>query len=228
MGDIDVTQNFVNLNLLTIFVKKNKPMDKQVLEDLLINQQNLDYMCKEQKVNFNLSKLLRTTLTQTQSIRFGNLFQEFVGNILKLVYPDISIQLNEILDIDQKDDNIEIEKSKKSKKGKKEADLICTLNPKMYYFEIKTSLNLDSEKYKETIKKLENILAFLKNKFPNHDVHSYVLSCWWKKEKGMPIKVKDAMFMGEFCELFNIPITEEEYYDIFAKFGQKLKENSCQ
>lgn len=204
---------------------KNKPMDKQALESQLINQENIDYMCRVQKVNYNLSKLLGVQLTQTQSIRFGKIFQKFVADLLELVFPDMIIKLNEMLDIDKEDDNIE---NKKSKKGQKEADLICTQYSEMYHFEIKTSLNLDSEKYKETMKKMENIFAFLKNKFPDHHLHSFVLSCWWKKEKGMPIKVKNAMFMGEFCELFNIPLTEKEYYEIFAKFGQKLKENSCQ
>ena len=50
-----------------------------------------------------------------------------------------------------------------------------------------------------------------------------ILSCWYTKELGLPVKVKNVIYMEEFFKLLEIQITREEYYSVMKEFGKVIK-----
>ena len=53
------------------------------IKSIVINESNINSLKDENKDSFNIKKLLGVELTQSQSIRFGNIFQKIVKDIVK-------------------------------------------------------------------------------------------------------------------------------------------------
>ena len=54
-------------------------MKNTIMRDLLINENNIKIMQDEKKPYFNVKKLLNNdNLTQSQCVKFGDLFQKYV------------------------------------------------------------------------------------------------------------------------------------------------------
>lgn len=184
------------------------------IKKIIINEKNISYLEDKEDNPFNIKKLLDTKLSQSQSIKFGNMFQLIIKDIIKSTGREVLTQ--------QFADVYGVGESKLNK-GHKDIDIWFISDNKMYYFEVKTNLDLDSEKSKATDNKVNDITEWMKQNYKDYEVTSGVLSCWWDKEPGLPVKVKNVFFMKDFFEILKIDIKREDYYQTMKEFGKLLK-----
>lgn len=187
-------------------------------ENILLNQNAIASLTKKNdKDNFNIKKLLKNNnLTQGQCIKLGTLFQNALRSVAEK--SGASLERDNLIDINSN--------NFKHNKSKKDVDIAFMFKNKFYYFEVKTNLQLDSEKSKATESKVENIKEYYKNKYSLSDEQmiSGVLTCWYKDEKGL-IKTagsKKIFFAKDYLKIFDIDINESEWYDAFAKLGKQI------
>jgi hypothetical protein len=184
------------------------------IKSLLINEKNINLLKKNENTSWNVKRLLDTDLDQSQSIRFGNMFQDFIKSVVIAAGGEVlSQQFADVYETGNTDSN----------KGLKDVDIWFKFNSKMYYFEAKTNLDLDSEKSKATDNKVEDVTMWMKKNYSDIEVVSGVLSCWFKKETGLSVKVKNVFFMEDIFNILDIEMTSEDYYTIMKEFGKSLK-----
>lgn len=182
------------------------------IKSLLITEKNLSYLKEKDDNSFNIKKLLGVNLTQSQAIRFGNMFQNFIKDVITSAGGEVVNQ--QFADI--------YGTGTKSNKGKKDVDIWFKYDNKIYYFEVKTNLDLDSEKSKATDSKVDAISSWMKSNYKDCDVVSGVLSCWYTKETGLPVKVKNVFYMGDLFKILDIRLSSDEYYSIMKDFGKEI------
>lgn len=183
------------------------------IKSIIINESNINSLKDESKDSYNIKKLLGVELTQSQSIRFGNTFQKIIKDIIKSAGGQvIPTQFADVYNVGETKQN----------KGKKDVDIWFKLNNKMYYFEAKTSLDLDSEKSKATDNKVSDISVWMRSNYSDYEVISGVLSCWFKKETGLPVKVKNVFYMEDLFKILDIEMTSDEYYSMMKDFGKSI------
>lgn len=187
---------------------------KQIdIKSIIINEKNINSLQDKNDDSFNIKKLLGVSLTQSQSIKFGNAFQNIIKDIATSAGAEVlTQQFADVYGVGET----------KSNKGQKDVDIWFKLNNKMYYFEAKTNLDLDSEKSKATDLKVEAISSWMKVKYPEYEVVSGVLSCWYTKEIGLPVKVKNVFYMEDLFRLLDIDFSKNQYYDLMKDFGKSL------
>jgi len=181
---------------------------------LLINDENIKLMSVKENTDFNVKKLLNNDiLNQSQSIRFGKIFQKFIkGLITSKGYELINENLLDIY-----------ETGGTTKKGKKDLDICFIKENTIFYFESKLNLNLDSEKSKATDNKILDITNYLIDKNKDLNVFSGIITCWWEKEEGLSITTKtNLIFFKDFLEILSIESTKEEYYNLMSEFGSMI------
>jgi hypothetical protein len=184
------------------------------MKDLLINEDNVKLMCVKENTDFNVKRLLNNNkLDQSQSIRFGKIFENFIKSLIKSKgYELINEQLVDVYGT-----------GSKTNKGKKDLDICFIKDDNLFYFESKLNLNLDSEKSKATDDKISEITDYLITENKDVSVFSGLITCWWEKEEGMSITTKtNLLFMKDFLELLDIKSTKEEYYNMMSDFGKMI------
>jgi hypothetical protein len=185
---------------------------KDNIRNLLICEKNIDYMSKKFDNSWNIKRLLGIDLDQSQSIRFGNLFQDWLKQIASMSGAIVSdVQFLDIFSTGET-----------SNRGKKDADIIFTISKDMYYFEVKTNLNLDSEKSKATDLKIHKITQWLSRNNPDYRVRGFALTCWFDQEEGLSVKVHNVLYMRDFFSILGISMTRVEYYTLMRDFGRTL------
>lgn len=187
-------------------------MKKLDLNSIVINEKNISQLKNVHNDSYNIKKLLGVQLTQSQSIKFGTIFQNIVKDIVKAAGGEVLTQ--QFADV--------YGTGSKSNKGKKDVDIWFKFRDKIYYFEAKTNLDLDSEKSKATDSKVDLISKWMSQNHPGVEVVSGVLSCWWCKEAGLPVKVKSVLFMEDLFRILEISISSREYYDLMLNLGKSL------
>lgn len=185
-----------------------------MIENALINDRNLMTMRSTDVETYNLKKLLgNKNLTQSQSIKFGKVFETFLKTLItnkgyELIYTTP-------LDVDNK--------GLSTIKGTKELDVCYKHKNIIYYLEVKTNLMLDSEKTKITDGKIINITNYIKDNNVGISVFNGIITCWWEKEPGLPITPKtNVIFMKDFFHKLGFNITKDEYYTLMCEFGKKI------
>ena len=163
---------------------------------------------------YNVKKLLgNNKLTQSQSIKFGKIFETFLKNLI--INKGFELMYTTPLDVNNE--------GLPTKKGKKELDICFKHNNAIIYQEVKTNLNLDSEKSKITDGKIINITNYLKDNNEGVSVFNGIITCWWEKEPGLSITPKtNVMFMKDFFHILGFNITKDEYYTLMREFGKKF------
>lgn len=186
----------------------------EIIKNLLINDENIKSIQVKEATDFNVKKLLNNNnLDQSQSIRFGKLFEKLLKDLIK--GKGYKIINEEFLDV--------YNTGSKTNKGKKDLDICFIKDDTIFYFESKLNLNLDSEKSKATDDKILEINDYLINENKNLKVVSSLITCWWEKEEGMVITTKtNILFMKDFLGLIGISCTKSEYYKIMFDFGKLI------
>jgi hypothetical protein len=193
-------------------------MEKEIFKKILLTEENIDYLKDEKIESWNIKKLLGIKLSQSQSIKFGFVFQYLVKKLI--------ISAGGVI-IDKKFIDIyNTGNSGKKNKGLKDVDILFSMNNIIYYFEMKTNLNLDSEKSKSTDIKVADITNWVIANYPDNIVKAGVLSCWFKKEPNLEVKVKNVFYMEDLFGSLNIDITREEYYSVMAEYGKSILERT--
>jgi len=184
------------------------------MKNLLINKENIDIMKVKENNDFNVKRLLKNpNLTQSQSICFGTVFENFVKSLIES--KDLNLRKEKLVDI--------YSTGTKTNKGKKDIDISFANYPNLYYFECKLNLDLDSEKSKATDDKVGKITTFLTEENKNINIVSGVLTGWYENEKGLPNKLKTKVFfMKDLFEILDIKISKEEYYSMLEEFGKLI------
>ncbi len=185
------------------------------IKNLLINEKNIKLLEKKENTSFNVKKLLGVDVDQSQSIRFGNLFQDFIKSLVTSV-GGVVIDV-QFLDVYETGNT-------KNNKGLKDMDIWFNFKNKMYYFEAKTNLDLDSEKSKATDTKISDITKSLMDNNQEVEVVAGVLSCWYEKEAGLSVKVKtNVCYIKDIFNILGIECSKEDYYNLMKEFGAKIQ-----
>lgn len=184
------------------------------MREFLINNENVISMSVKENMDFNVKKLLNNNkLDQSQCIRFGKIFENFIKNLIKSKGYELINE--ELVDV--------YETGSKTKKGKKDLDICFIKDNIIFYFESKLNLNLDSEKSKATDDKIYSITKYLIQENNQNSIFSGLITCWYEKEEGMLITTKtNLLFMKDFFEILDIKTTKEEYYNMMSDFGKMI------
>ena len=111
--------------------------------------------------------------------------------------------------------------------GNKDVDVLFEKDDIVYYLEVKSNLDLDTEKGPETIEKVGVITECLRNnlEFKGQEIVGKVLSMFWDN-KNVPIsgsmKNSNIMWFGEFVKLFDTNLNKEEYESICKEMGKEI------
>jgi hypothetical protein len=166
------------------------------------------------KDNYNISKLINNyTLTQGQYIVIGNKLEEIIKNFIE----KISIKVLPIKHMVCTNSNGESKNI--------QLDLVFTIGDCIHYFELKTNLNLDSEKNKATYDKINLVTEELKKIYPDKKVYGNLLSTWFSRNDVTKSNKINITFMEELFELIGAKISSQEYYNLMKIFGSKLISN---
>tara|TARA_B100000809_G_C14848575_1_gene427425 strand:+ start:43 stop:666 length:624 start_codon:yes stop_codon:yes gene_type:complete len=116
-------------------------------------------------------------------------------------------------------------------KGEKDVDVLFEKDDIVYYLEVKSNLNLDTEKGTETIEKVGVITECLRNnfEFKGQEIVGKVLSIFWDN-KNVPISGSmnlgnrdgHIMWFSEFIKLFDCDLNKEEYESICKEMGKEI------
>ena len=139
-------------------------MEKEIFKKILLTEENIDYLKDEKIESWNIKKLLGINLTQSQSIKFGFVFQTIVKELI--------ISAGGVIIDKRFIDIYNTGNSGKKNKGLKDVDILFSMNNIIYYFEMKTNLNLDSEKSKSTDIKVADITNWVVDNYPDNIVNS--------------------------------------------------------
>ncbi len=176
-----------------------------LLKNCLLTDDNINKMQKKLTKHKNISVLLGTELNQSQNIKFGKVFEQFIKNVVNVVK-------GEVIDIHFID----------MPNGKvKDVDILFELNDVVYYFEVKCNLNLDSEKSKVTDQKIIKITNQLSKKYDN--IVSGCLTCWFDGVGVINKLETKVYFMRDFLKIVGLTVSEEEYYNIFKELGKIIE-----
>lgn len=161
------------------------------------------------KLQYGIKEFLgNTNISQSQSIRFGNYLEKYLQEAI-INSPNITdLNINNVV-----------------VGGKKiQMDIRFLYKDKVYYYELKTNLNLDTEKSSKTIEKINLVKEKLSELYTNHEVFVSILSPWYKYENNMSIKIdlSHITFMGDFLEMIGENVSETDY-DIFRySIGEEI------
>lgn len=162
-------------NLITSSNSPVKPNIEKLKKIINANEYVNTCVSNKTKDYNSLSYLINRDLSQSDCIKLGT------GSEKVLI--DIILKNNQNLE------NIK----PKNKKGKKEKDhlFMDNLTKTIYYAEIKSNLNLDTEKCKSTRDKCMQILDELKNEYPDYTIKMFLVGIRYFKKSIIPKVIFD-------------------------------------
>ena len=152
-----------------------KKEEREELKDI-INKNVYINKCKSNK-NKDINSLsyfyADLNLSQSDNIKVGNGLEKLLIDIVKK-----NIELKDI--------------KKKNIKGIKERDNIFMdeKKKKIIYAELKSNLNLDTEKSKDTVKKCEEIEKEIKKEYPEYEISMNLVGLRYYKKEIIPEIIK--------------------------------------
>lgn len=171
---------------------------------------------KSRDIN-SLSYLINRQLSQSDCIKLGIGVEKSIA--------DIITSYNEEGIINIKPPNIN---------GQKERDHLFKNDDKklIYYSELKSNINLDTEKSKITIDKCNNIVAELKLKYPEYNIKWCLLSLRYISNNDIPTRIKSKYIsinnnlygINDYINMFGIKytFTEELYKEYLNKIADEM------
>lgn len=107
-------------------------------------------------------------------------------------------------------------------------------NKIIYYRELKSNLELDTEKLPATYEKIKYITEYLHNEYPDFKVDSSLLTWAVYEENDLPSKYNSKIrecnlnnvkvtFPSDLFSLVQVNITKENYYEFFRELGKKIQ-----
>lgn len=118
----------------------------------------------------------------------------------------------------------------------KDIDLLFMDNENkiVYYRELKSNLELDTEKLPATYEKIKKITNYLRNEYPNYKIDSSLMTWAIYQEKDLPKKYNskikqcknngvEVSYPSDLFNLLNIEFSGNDYYNFFRKLGKKIQ-----
>lgn len=177
----------------------------ETLQRLILNSKYLrESSSNKQKDVCSLSSIIDMTMSQSDCIKIG------VG--CEKIISDLILDTTNLVDIKQA-----------NKKGKKETDHLFEDKEKkiVYYAELKSNLNLDTEKSKSTYSKCLDIVETLKTEYPDHEIKWCLLGLRHLDYDKIPktvakkyTEIQPNVFgINQYMEMLgiNLTFTEETY-----------------
>lgn len=104
----------------------------------------------------------------------------------------------------------------------------------VYYRELKSNLDLDTEKLPATYEKIKKITKYLRSEYPSYKIDSSLMAWAVYEEKDLPkrynSKIKkcndnnvSVSFPIDLFEILGANIDSDTYWGIFRKLGKKIK-----
>lgn len=208
----------------TIVLKKDKKVynkEDPSYEDLCeLIDRNLyikDVTSNPKKDTNSLSYIVKSAVSQSDCIKLGHAVENvFSDAVLKLS----SLNLKNI--------------KQKNKKGEKERDhLFCDEKNKIiFYSELKSNLNLDTEKSKTTYTKCLDIVNELKEEFPDYEIRWCLFACRYLLYEDIPSVIKrkytpiseNVFGVNQYMSMMgiNYVFSEENYVKLLNYIGDKM------
>ena len=122
--------------------------------------------------------------------------------------------------------------------GKKSKDIdllfMDIVNKVVYYRELKSNLELDTEKLPATYTKIKKITEYLEYEYDGYTINSSLMTWAVYEENDLPKKYNSKInqcningvsvtYPSDLFKLIGCDITRDEYYEIFTKLGKKIK-----
>ncbi len=196
-------------------------MKKEEREELkeIINKNIYIKKCKSNK-NKDINSLsyfyADLNLSQSDNIKVGNGLEKLLIDIVKK-----NIELKDI--------------KKKNIKGIKERDNIFMdeKKKKIIYAELKSNLNLDTEKSKDTVKKCEEIEKEIKKEYPEYEISMNLVGLRYYKKEIIPEIIKkkyekicnNVIGVNDYLKELGLNYKfddEEEYKEILRYLVKKM------
>jgi len=109
-----------------------------------------------------------------------------------------------------------------------------TKNKIVYYRELKSNLELDTEKLPATYNKIKIISDYLKNEYKGYTIDSSLMTWAVYDESGLPKKYNskikqcntnnvDVTYPKDLFRILNVDIDENSYYSFFRELGKKIQ-----
>jgi hypothetical protein len=162
-----------NKNIKYILIIENDVNDLKLIID---NNKYVKECISNKSKDFNsLSSLVDMNLSQSDCIKFGNGMEKILNDVIITKNP----QLKNIKPI--------------NKKGKKERDHLFKneIVKTIYYAEIKSNLNLDTEKCKSTSDKCLQIYEELRLEYPDYIIKMYLVGTRYYDKTIIPKIIKN-------------------------------------
>ena len=168
----------------------------------------------------SLKYIIKYDITHSECVKLGTLIEKHFVNFI--------LSMNQSLkDI----------RPHKNKKGKKEMDhLFIDENKKIiYYAELKSNVNLDTEKSKSTLDKVLLFEKQLKVQYPEYTINAFLVSVRYPFLENIPIflknKYKSLNLIGgvEYFETFGVSIDTDDYFHFLNQiFFQEFKKQKIE
>lgn len=168
---------------------------------------------------YNARKLYSIpTLTQSDSIRLGNLVEHILANMVTYGLKGSLVKLPRILT-----ESILEVKTKKEK----QIDLLIEFEKDFLYLEIKSNAELDSEKWPHTVTKIGVVSEAITRQY-GKPCEARILTPWYNLEKDMAhqYKKKEIMFVSEYFQRIGVDISKEQWYSELSKFALRWQEET--
>jgi hypothetical protein len=212
-------KNIESLNIIKRFIKHIFNKNQKIIDEIKLLISNNSYVenCKSNKnkdIN-SLSYIICRNLSQSDCIKLGNGIEKVTNDII-LKYTNF----NDI--------------KEKNTKGKKEKDhLFCDDNNKIiYYSELKSNINLDTEKSKATYEKCLYNVSYLKNMYPGYEIKWCLLCTRYVNKEDIPKHLKhryktienNLFGINDYFKLLNIGIvfTFRDYVVVLNNIADKM------
>lgn len=163
------------------------------------------------KINGSIKELVDVQLTQSQLIRLGLCLEKSIVDILKTIH---SVEVMNV----KKLDNIQL-------------DLLFKYNGIIYYFEIKSNINLDSEKCDKVRNKISRVKQLLFEKYRCRIISGVLCLRFHNfnhisRKKFIKPMLRDVVIGYEtFFNIFDIKMSQERWNRIFKHISTTLTQH---
>jgi len=175
---------------------------------------------KKNSDNYTIKNLFGVDLNQSETIQFGQKIETWLNRIL---YKRDNVKCYTIKKLWINTETNHVQEGGKSK-NMKDVDILFKVNNVSHYLELKTNLQLDTEKQKATRDKIKKITSCLNKNGKYEKVVGKILSPFWGKNSSIMSSFKndEVVWISELFDLVGLNITEREYNDVCIEIGKNI------
>ena len=186
-----------------------------ITQNLYIQQS----VSRKSKDTSSLSSLIIRSLSQSDCIKLGTGIEKL---LVDLILSHSTLKLVNI--------------KPKNTKGQKERDhlFLDAASKTIYYAELKSNINLDTEKSRSTYQKCQSIVGELQREYPDHKIEWCLLALRYLDYTQIPVVIQKKYSpihphlcgINQYLDTLNIPLefTEDSYSTFLNQIADKMFE----